>query len=226
MDDIKEYLKIKERKVRNYRFNKIEWINYFNNELKIESISNHINDNSNIKIENNNNLLTKKNNNIVQRHKRNNKNIFIYEEETIDFHKYNNLNLFKNRNKNTKFKNINNKSKRNEKKYKGSIEKSQKKVNNNEYLEKIMDNSRKNSNRKKIFQKNKYNNEYSYANRFRFKRNLKAITCHFPSKEKTITSNDDILFERTLPQMYVLNNYGLVNDEEYELYKKIYNMKY
>ena len=96
MDDIKEYLKIKERKVRNYRFNKIEWINYFNNELKIESISNHINDNSNIKIENNNNLLTKKNNNIVQRHKRNNKNIFIYEEETIDFHKYNNLNLFKN----------------------------------------------------------------------------------------------------------------------------------
>ena len=60
MDEKEECLKFNEKEVSNLRFNKIEWINYFNNEITIESISNHINDLndfSNFKIENNKNVL-------------------------------------------------------------------------------------------------------------------------------------------------------------------------
>ena len=232
MDEKEEYLKFNEKEVSNLRFNTIEWINYFNNEITIESISNHINDLNdipNFKIENNKTILTNKRNNIVQRNKKRSKNILIYDEKTIHCKTYNKLNLNNNTEKKTKFKNIknkNNKSKRIGKTNTEISKKSEIKKSTNNYLEKSMDNLKKKSIKKNINKSNRYYYEYSYAKRFKFKKSLKTNHYYRPSKEKTIIAKNNFLIERTLPEMHALNNYGLVNDKDYELYKKINNMKY
>ena len=232
MDEKEECLKFNEKEVSNLRFNKIEWINYFNNEITIESISNHINDLndfSNFKIENNKNVLTNKKNNIVQRNKKRNKNILIYDEKTIHCMTYNKLNINNNNEKKTNFKNIKNKNKKSKRIGKNNTEISEKseiKKSNNNYLEKSMDNLKKNSIKKNIHKSNRYYYEFSYAKRFKYKRNFKSNHYYRPSKEKTIITKNNFLIERTLPEMHALNNFGLVNDKDYELYKKVNNMKY
>ena len=44
---------------------------------------------------------------------------------------------------------------------------------------------------------------------------------HF-KKEETRTMKNNIFIERTISEMYVLNNNGLLNDDDYEFYKKLY----
>ena len=98
--------------------------------------------------------------------------------------------------------------------------------NNNNYLEKSMDKLNKKSIIKSIYKSDRYYYDYSYVKRFKFKKSLKNNGYYRPSKEKAMIAKNNILIERTLPEMHALNNYGLVNDKEYEIYKKINNMKY
>ena len=232
MDEKEKRLNINGKVVRNLRFNKIEWFNYFNNEITIESINNNINDLndiSNIKIEIIKNILTNKKNNIVQRNKKRNKNIFIYDEKTIDNTTYNKLIINNNRKKKTKIKNMNNKNYKSKRIGKNNTEISEKSkinMNNNHYLEKSMDKLNKNSIIKNIYRSDRYYYDYSYVKRFKLKKSLKSNRNYRPSKERAKITKNNIIIERTLPEMHALNNYGLVNDKEYEIYKKINNMKY
>ena len=105
-------------------------------------------------------------------------------------------------------------------------EKSKIKMNNNNYLEKSMDKLNKNSIIKFIYKSDRYYYDYSYVKRFKLKKSLKSNRNYRPSKERAIIIKNNIIIERTLPEMHALNNYGLVNDKEYELYKKNNNMKY
>ena len=105
-------------------------------------------------------------------------------------------------------------------------EKSKIKMDNNNYLEKSMDKLKKNSIKKTFYKSDRYYYDYSYVKRFKLKKSLKVNQYYRPSKEKEIISKNNFLIERTLPEMHALNNYGLVNDKEYELYKKINNIKY
>ena len=50
------------------------------------------------------------------------------------------------------------------------------------------------------------------------------INGHFhPNEEKPEIINKKILLGRTIPEMIVLNNYRLVDEDDYEMYQKIVN---
>lgn len=69
----------------------------------------------------------------------------------------------------------------------------------------------------------RYNYESSYAQRHKMKKQYE-IDGHFhPNEEKPITIGDHIFLGRTLPEMIVLNNHGMVNDNDYEMFQKILN---
>ena len=105
-------LKINEKKVRKNKFNRIEWINYFNNELTIESISNQLSNFSKNERNNFKYLLTKNNYNILNHNSKNKKVIYITEEEFINFSTNHNLKINKNNDKKNIYKNRNTKIKK------------------------------------------------------------------------------------------------------------------
>ena len=219
----------------------IEWINYFNNELTIESLNNNLDNflkdkntkDNDIK---SNLILTKKKNNICKNSNfKNTKNTYIIEEEIVSFQNNiitkeikTNKEIFRNKFK----KNIVNLIKAEngdiKPKYKEEEEKSihdnlDKKGKKPRYLNK------RNCNNKKKYGTNKINyfktNRHeilSYAKIHKYRKKFKKENCYSSSnKGKTSYVNNNILIERTLPEMYVLNNFGLLNDDDYEFYKKI-----
>lgn len=89
-------------------------------------------------------------------------------------------------------------------------------------LRKKKDNKNNNNNLKY-----NYMNDYpkydwsSYAMRHKMEKNIK-IDGHFhPNEEKPIKINKNLFFGRTLPEMIVLNNYGLVSDIDCENYQNM-----
>ena len=78
-------------------------------------------------------------------------------------------------------------------------------------------------NNPKFDYRTRYNYESSYAQRHKMKKQYE-IDGHFhPNEDKPITIGDHIFLGRTLPEMIVLNNYGMVNDNDYEMFQKILN---
>ena len=231
-------LKKREDKVRKNKFNRIEWINCFNNEITIESISNQLNNNSKSEPKNFKKKLTNKNYNILNQNSHNNKVIYIEEEEFIYFPNNHNLRTnknndrtFINKNRNIKINNRENKKKNTrsvENKKKENDNKLKQGINNIEYKEKSKSNKKNKSeiNKTKYMQSYTYNARPSYAKRHKIKKGLKINQFFSPNKKKVNVTNNNIWIERTLPEMKVLNNFGLVNDEEYEFYKKLNNIKY
>ena len=69
----------------------------------------------------------------------------------------------------------------------------------------------------------RYNNESSYAQRHKMRKQYELDGHFHPNEEKPITIGDHIFLGRTLPEMIVLNNYGMVNDNDYEMFQKILN---
>ena len=239
MEEIKKIFNINDNNLRYHEFNKIEWINYFNNELKIESINNQLDDknnNSNKTKKNFKNKLTKKNNICIKNKSKKDVIIIFYEEEKSE--SSNNKNLKQNKN-NKKI--LRNKYKKNIKLlnkfenancYSKSIEakeinnKSSQNKNNIAYLQNVRYQSKDKleNNNKNNLRLNKYS-ELSYAKRYKNKKELNVKYYLFPHEDK-LTIGNNFLIERTLPEMKVLNNYGLVNDKDYEFHKKLINIKY
>lgn len=90
---------------------------------------------------------------------------------------------------------------------------------------KTNDNKNKNNykNDHKFNYRTRYDFEPSYAKRHKLKKEYK-IDGHFhPNEEKPTYIDKEILLGRTLPEMIVLNNYGMVSDDDYEMYQKILN---
>ena len=174
------------------------------------------------------NNLTKKKNNIYKKNfSKINKNIYIIEEENFTFQKYLKLKGIKTNKENPKnnlknniekFKNRNDRL--NEEKMKKAI--NERKVNNLKYLNKD------NINNKKKSLDTKFNNlkirrydDLSYAKRHKYIKELKKKYYFLSKNDQELFINNKVLIERTLPQMYVLNNYGMLNDDDYEFYKKL-----
>ena len=238
MEEIKKIFNINDNNLRYHEFNKIEWINYFNNELKIESINNQLDDknnNSNKTKKNFKNKLTKKNNICIKNKSKKDVIIIFSEEEKSE--SSNNKNLKQNKNK----KILRNKYKKNIKLlnkfenancYSKSIEakeinnKSSQNKNNIAYLQnaRYQSKDKLENNNKNNLRLNKYS-ELSYAKRYKNKKDLNVKYYLFPHEDK-LTIGNNFLIERTLPEMKVLNNYGLVNDKDYEFHKKLINIKY
>ena len=86
-------------------------------------------------------------------------------------------------------------------------------------------NQNKNKNKINLRNKNKFNfrgyDKSSYALRHKMEKDYKNNEHFHPNEEKPEIVNQNILLGRTLPEMIVLNNYGLVSDEDYEFYKNI-----
>ena len=220
----------------------IEWINYLYNELTIESLNNNLYKFQNAKkIKSksikNNLILTKKKNNICKNNnlKNNKKTYIIEEEEIINFNNNNflkkgiktNKEIFRNKFK----KNIINLIKAENGGIKSRNKEEVEKVNHNnlnkkekklKYLSKTNCNERKifDNNRLNLFKIKKYS-ELTYANIHKCKKKYNKKNFFFSNIEKTFYIKNNALIERTLPEMYVLNNYGLLNDDDYEFGKKI-----
>ena len=80
------------------------------------------------------------------------------------------------------------------------------------------DNNDKNNKNKFHFKR--YEPQNSYSLRHKMKKDYK-IDGHFhPNEEKPEFIDNKIFLGRTLPEMIVLNRYGLVTDEDFEIYKK------
>ena len=213
-------MKVIKNKVRNNDINKNEWIDYFNNELTIESINNHLDISSNKAT--NLTLIKKKNYLSNNKNINNIKRIYI-SEEVISSKDFNIINKLKTKFNDNSLRNINKnriiKFKINE------IKKNNMKI----YAcpnRKISNNPKSCFKIKRHQDKNKRNysclSEYygaSYAKRHKYEKEHKIKNDYNKNKKKDDISNKNILFERTLPEMIVLNNFGLVNDEDYEFYK-------
>ena len=78
-------------------------------------------------------------------------------------------------------------------------------------------------NNPKFDYRTRYNNESSYAQRHKMRKQYELDGHFHPNEEKPITIGDHIFLGRTLPEMIVLNNYGMVNDNDYEMFQKILN---
>lgn len=78
-------------------------------------------------------------------------------------------------------------------------------------------------NNPKFEYRTRYNNESSYAQRHKMKKQYELDGHFHPNEEKPITIGDHIFLGRTLPEMIVLNNYGMVDDNDYEMFQKILN---
>ena len=78
-------------------------------------------------------------------------------------------------------------------------------------------------NNPKFDYRTRYNYESSYAQRHKMKKQYELDGHFHPNEEKPITIGDHIFLGRTLPEMIVLNNYGMVNDNDYEMFQKILN---
>ena len=78
-------------------------------------------------------------------------------------------------------------------------------------------------NNPKFDYRTRYNFESSYAQRHKMKKQYELDGHFHPNEEKPITIGDHIFLGRTLPEMIVLNNYGMVNDNDYEMFQKILN---
>ena len=77
------------------------------------------------------------------------------------------------------------------------------------------------NNHKGYFKKNDLNS--SYALRHKIGKDF-GINGHFnPNEDRNKIIKNKIILGRTLPEMIVLNNYGLVSDEDYLMYQKIVN---
>ena len=138
------------------------------------------------------------------------------------------LNNKNNNNGNNKLRNRKNKSvdlKHNNSQKKNKDNKENKKNNNlsqNDNIEKNHNNKNNlKNNNKNIFRR--YEPLSSYAKRHKMEKEYK-INGHFhPNEEKPEIISKKILLGRTIPQMIVLNNYRLVNEDDYEMYQRIVN---
>ena len=63
----------------------------------------------------------------------------------------------------------------------------------------------------------------SYAMRHKMAKNFKINEHFHPNEEKPVFYYNKILLGRTLPEMIVLNDYGLVSDDDYKMYQDIAN---
>ena len=172
--------------------------------------------------------LTKRKNNIYKKNiSKNNKRIYIIEEENYNFQNNFKLKGIKTNKDNLKNKyknNIVNYKIRNNKpdKEKMKKENNDRKVNNLKYLNKDSTYNKKKSldNKSKNLKIKRYD-DLSYAKRHKYIKELKKKYYFLSKKDKELFINNNVLIERTLPQMFVLNDYGMINDDDYELYKKL-----
>jgi hypothetical protein len=67
----------------------------------------------------------------------------------------------------------------------------------------------------------RYDPLLSYALRHKLEKKYKLNGHFHPNEEKPSMVDKNIFLGRTMPEMIVLNNYGLVNDDDYELYQNI-----
>ena len=224
MNKKEKEVKIEENKVRKYYLIKqVEWINYFNNELTIESINNNLNNCSNKNIVKNHLMHKKKY--IYTNNKSKRENIYIFEEDNFYIHNNNKLKTIK-INK-VKFRNEDKKNFFMLEKEEGLIkkeiiEKQSKNNDNSNYLNKAgYTNKKQSKNNKKNNLKYKKYKYLSYAKRHKVQKESKNNHYFLLNKGKELFMKNNILIERTLPEIYVLNNNGLLNDDDYELYKRI-----
>ena len=172
--------------------------------------------------------LTKKRNNIYKKNiSKNNKKIYIIEDENYNFQnnfKLKGIKTNKDNRKNKYKNNIVNYKIRNNKpdKEKMKKEKNDRKVNNLKYLNKDSTNNKKKSldNKSKNLKIKRYD-DLSYAKRHKSIKEFKKKYYFLSKNDKEIFINNNVLIERTLPQMFVLNDYGMINDDDYEFYKKL-----
>ena len=102
------------------------------------------------------------------------------------------------------------------------IEKQSKNNDNSNYLNKAgYTNKKKSKKNKKNNLKYKKYKYLSYAKRHKVQKESKNNHYFLFNKGKTLFMKNNYLIERTLPEINVLNNNGLLNDDDYELYKRI-----
>ena len=121
-------------------------------------------------------------------------------------------------------KNNNNKRKNNDDKDKEYNNYTNKKNNNRKNNNNKLENNKKKKNnlRNKFnFDLRGYDDKSSYALRHKMEKEYHNNDHFHPNEEKPQKITKNILLGRTLPEMIVLNNYGLVSDSDYELYKNI-----
>lgn len=179
-------------------------------------------------------LITNKKQNIyLKNNKYINKEILMSEEEkneiTNDFNiKGLKINLEKLSNKHKKnIKKTNNSEKEIKYYIKDKLEKEKrdtkrtKSFENSKYLIKSSHNNKKHSDKKCYFRNRKYN-EFSYVRRHKLEKEFRMNNYNHFKKEETRSMKNNVFIERTISEMYVLNNNGLLNDDDYEFYKKLY----
>ena len=147
-------------------------------------------------------------------------------EEDFENKKFSNVITTENDKNNKK---INNKDKlRSNKKKNKSVDSKSNNNNENNHLW-GKNNYSKNSNNKpnliniNNFGYRRYESQSSYVFRHKLEKKYKLNGHFYPNEEKQILVDKQILLGRTMLQMTVLNNYGLVNDDDYELYQNIVN---
>lgn len=151
----------------------------------------------------------KKNNNEIKLKNKNNKKNNINKNKSVDTKDEN-----YNKKKKNKNKEINNN------KNKGNLSDRNYNLKNNS-----QDKNNEKDNLKKMQQYNfrRYEPQSSYALRYKKGKNYKLNGHFHPNEEKPVFIDKKIALGRTLPEMIVLNNYGLVNDDDYIMYQKIVN---
>ena len=152
----------------------------------------------------------------------------INDDENLKSNKFNNI-IMKENEQNKKIFNNKVKLRGNKKKNKSADSKDNNKDKNNKNNIKYRNNNSKNENTNNNLNSNynidhrRYDPLLSYALRHKLEKKYKLNGHFHPNEEKPTMIDKNILLGRTMPEMIVLNNYGLVNDDDYELYQNIVN---
>ena len=148
------------------------------------------------------------------------------DDEYFKNHKFNNI-ITKENEQNKEIFNNKDKLRSNKKKSKSVDSKENNKDKSNKNNIKYRNNNSKNKNMNNNLKSNynidhrRYDPLLSYALRHKLEKKYKLNGHFHPNEEKPTMIDKNILLGRTMPEMIVLNNYGLVNDDDYELYQNI-----